>query len=68
MDVGEVEGRLLVDVVVQPVGVEQMGGAAPGGNGRLGTVVAREIVGGELDGKPLIHIPKIFLGQGGTCW
>lgn len=58
-----VVGRGLVDIVIEPVGIEELAGAAPAHHGGLGGVVVGEIVRGHGDGQSLLHIPQVFPGQ-----
>ena len=44
MQSAEIEGRGLVDKVIQPVAVEQVGAGAPGDTGRTGIVVIGVVV------------------------
>ena len=44
----KVVGGGLVDVVVEPVGVEQLGGGAPAHHGLFGGVVVGEVEHGEV--------------------
>ena len=61
---GNVVGSSLVDIVVQPVGIEELAGGAPA-NHRVGHgVVAGEVVGGNGDVQPLVPVAPILLGQG----
>lgn len=52
-ELAQVVGRLLVDVVVEPVRVEQVGVGAPGDQGLLCGVVVGEVVARQGDGRPL---------------
>ena len=54
----------MVDIVVEPVGVDQLAGGAPPDNGGLVGVVVGEVVPGHLDVQPPVHVPPVFLGQG----
>lgn len=54
----------MVDIVVEPVGVDQLAGGAPPDNGGLVGVVVGEVVPGHLDVQPTVHVPPVFLGQG----
>ena len=60
----QVVGGGLVDVVVQPVGVDELAGRAPANDGLLGGVVVGEVVLGDLDLQSLVHIPLVLQGQG----
>ena len=54
----------MVYIVIQPVGVEQLGGRAPADQGGLLGVVVGEVVVGDVDVDALVHIPEILVGQG----
>ena len=56
--------RGLIDIVIQPVGVEQLPGAAPAYHRDLVGIVAGEVVGGYRNVQPLVDVPPVFLGQG----
>ena len=60
----KVVGCLLIDEVVQPVLIQQIGVAAPGGPGRLGVVIIGEVVCRHMDGQSGVLVPKILLLQG----
>ena len=61
---GDVVRSGLVDVVIEPVGIEQLAGAPPADDGRTGRVVVGEIVVGDVDGKALFLVPEILSGEG----
>ena len=63
-DLGQIVGRSLIHVVIQPVGVEQLPGAAPAYHRDLVGIVAREVVGGHRNVQPLVDVPPVLLGQG----
>ena len=63
-DLAGIVGGGLVDVVVEPVGVQQLPGAAPVDDGGQAGVAAGEVVGGQVGVKPPLHVPEILLGQG----
>ena len=63
-DSAEIIGSGLVDVVIQPVGVQQLARAAPVDDGGQAGVVAGEVVGGQVRVQPPLHVPEILLGQG----
>ena len=52
----------LVNEVVQPVGVEQLGGRAPADQGRLFGVVIWEVVVGDIDIDSPVYITEVFVG------
>ena len=60
----QVVGGVLVDVVVQPVGIEQVGVGPPAKDRRLGRVVAGVVVFRGRDGQPPGHVPAVFGVQG----
>lgn len=60
----QIVGGGLVDIVVEPVGVDQLAGGAPPDDGRLGGVITREIVQGDMNVLSLLYIPLVFQGQG----
>ena len=60
---GQVVGRGLVDVVVEPVGVEQLSLAAPD-VARLGRgVVIREVMRRNLGAEPALHVALVLQAQ-----
>ena len=61
---GKVEGSGLVNEVVEPVGVEEVGVGAPSDYGGLGYVVVREIIYGDMRVLARIKITEIFIRQG----
>ena len=61
LDGGDVKGRGLVDKVVEPVAVEQVGAGAPRDPGGLGIVVIRVVVPGDLNGLAQIFVPQVLL-------
>ena len=63
-DLVDVIGGVLVDHVVEPVGKEQVGVAAPDKAGCLVGVVIWKIVVRDLDIKSFVHIPLIFVCKG----
>ena len=60
----EVVGGGLVDVVVEPVGIDELTGGAPADDGGLVGVVVGEVVAGGLDVQAALHVPPVFPGQG----
>src|SRR5699024_159377 len=60
----DVIGRGLVDDIVEPVGVEQVGMAAPAHHGRLGIVVIGEVVLGHVDGQSRVLVPQVLQLEG----
>ena len=61
VDLGNIIRRGLIDVVIEPVGIEQLSGASPADNGGARGVIIREIVIRHVDGKPFIPIPEEIL-------
>lgn len=57
---GQVVGCGLVDVVVEPIGVEQLSLAAPDVARLGGRVVAREVMGRHLGIKPALHVALVL--------
>ena len=64
LDGGDIEGGRLVDKVVEPVAVEQIGAGAPRDPGRLGIVVIGVVVSGNLNRLAQIFVPQVLLLQG----
>ena len=54
----------MVDVVVEPVGVEKVGGAPPLGLDREGWVVVRKVVFRYVDIQALADVAAVFVGKG----
>ena len=63
-DLGQIVGRSLIDVVIEPVGIEELGGGAPAHQRGLGGIVVGEVVVGDVDVDALVHIPEVLVGQG----
>ena len=61
---GDVVRSGLVDVVIEPVGIEKLPGAPPADDGGTGRDVVGEIVVGDVDGKALFLVPEILSGEG----
>jgi hypothetical protein len=54
----------LIYIVVQPVGVQQVGMTTPTHKRGLRRVVARKIVGGDMNGQTLTDVAVVFTFQG----
>ena len=52
---------LLIDVVVEPVGEEEVGMGAPGDNGSESRIVGAIVVAGNVYGKPLGEITAVLV-------
>lgn len=63
-ELAQVVGRLLVDIVVEPVRVEQVGVGAPGDQGLLGGVVVGEVVARQGDGQALGLVALVLVLEG----
>ena len=63
-DAGDGIGSGLVDTVVEPVCVEQMGAASPVDPGLPGGIVLRKVVCRHINGDSQRHIPVILLFEG----
>lgn len=57
---GQVVGRGLVDVIVEPVGVEQLSLAAPDVTRLGGGIVAREVMRRHLRVEPALHVALVL--------
>ena len=63
-DLFQVVGSGLVDIIIEPVGIEELGGGTPADDRGAGGVVLSEVVFRYGDIQPLVDIPEIFIGQG----
>ena len=63
LDCIEVVGCRLIDEIVQPVLIEQIGVAAPGDARRLRVVVIREVILRHVDRQTRSFVAQIFLLQ-----
>lgn len=54
---------MLVNIIIEPIGIKQIGMAAPGERGQCGGIVSRKVILRHLGMQTLIDIPKIFIGQ-----
>ena len=59
-DLLEIVGRLLVDIVVQPIAIEQVCMPPPANDGIFRGVVFGIVVVGHLNIEPLSNIPIVF--------
>ena len=59
----KMEGRDLIDVIVEPVGVEQVRRARPG-EADIGTRFVGEIIDGRVDGQPAGDVSFVLLFEG----
>ena len=60
----QVVGGRLVNIVVEPVGVQEVGVGAPVDDGGLGVVVVGEIVGGDLWVNACGFVAQVFFLEG----
>ena len=61
LNILHVVGCGLVDVVIQPVGIEQIRAGSPADDGLLCGIVVGEIVSGGLDGQSRVLVAQVFL-------
>ena len=64
LNVADIVRRGLIHVIVQPVGIEQLGSGAPAYQGRLCGLVVGEVVVRNIDVDALVYIPEVLIGQG----
>ena len=60
LDLAQIVRRVLVDVVVQPVFVQQVSMGAPAEQRRLLRIIVRIVVDGHMDGQALGHVPLVL--------
>lgn len=60
----QVIGRILVNVIVQPVFIQQVGVGPPAEQRRLGRVVPRVVIAGGRNIQPLVPVTPVFGIQG----
>ena len=63
MNLLQIVGGLLIDVVVEPVGEQQVAVAAPGDARGQGRVVVRVVVLGLVDGQAFLEVAAVFRVQ-----